>query len=118
MAGPKADWFVGALDVDELGIPDPFDAPVEEVGELIDLSDRRAILKSRVSELLVREEALYNRQVVCEIKDDADTCCSACPLSKAKDSKSQLGSLCRIGREQEEVATELVALRLIERAPS
>lgn len=118
MPGPRADWFVGDFDVDDLGIPDPFDAPVEEIGELIDLSDRKAILRSRFAELLAREGVLHEKAVTCEIKDLDDTCCSACPVSKARDPKVQLGSLCRIGREQEEVLTELAALRIIERDES
>lgn len=112
MSGPKADWFVGTLNTDELGIENPFDAPVEEVGAIIDLSDRTAVLQARFRQLLDRESFLYNKGVTCAIKDDDSTSCHACPVSEAANLQGHLGRLCRTGREQEEVLTELVAVRV------
>lgn len=112
MSGIRADWFIGDLNTDELKIPNPFDAPVEEIGEVIDLSDRTAVLKSRVGQLLAREGFLDKKGVTCAIKESDETSCHACPVSEAHDLTTNLGALCRIGREQEEVLTELVALRI------
>lgn len=102
----RANWFVEAavLPDDE---PDPFSVPIEEVGERIDLRDPKGALELRLKELLNREMSLYSAEVRCEIKDRQDTTCHACPISKAHDRQDALGVLCRIGREQEAVSTEL-----------
>jgi hypothetical protein len=116
MSGPRADWFIGQLNTDELDIDNPFDAPVEEIGEAIDLTDRSDVLHARVGQLLARENFLFNKGVTCAIKDSDETSCHACPVSEAKNLSCRLGALCRLGREQEEVLTELVALR-VKRGP-
>lgn len=105
----KANWFVesvAGLD-DE---PDPFAAPVEEVGERIDLRDPKARLHVRLEELLQHEATLYSRGVACAIKERSDSTCHACPVSHANDHGHELSTLCRVGREQETVLTELAVL--------
>lgn len=106
----RANWFVEKAELldDE---PDPFAMPVEEVGERIDLRDPQAALQLRLDELIRRESNLFAREITCPIKDRADTSCHACPVSKAHDRQDPLGSLCRLGREQEAVLTELAVLR-------
>lgn len=110
MTGTRANWFLQSIDDAEADPDDPFQMPVEEVGQRIDLRDPRGKLELRLQELMVRESRLYDRQVTCSIKDRPDTICSACPVSKAHDPGSVLGALCRIGRETEAVATELGVL--------
>lgn len=102
----RANWFVQAVtDLDDE--PDPFEMPVEEVGRKIDLRDPKAALQLRIEELVQREANLFNAGVCCPIKERPDTTCHACPVSRAGDREVALGALCRVGREQESVLTEL-----------
>jgi hypothetical protein len=105
----RANWFVeqaqAADDPD-----DPWALPIEEIGERIDLRDPRAALELRLRELLLREGHLFERGVTCAIKEKPDTCCHACPVSKAHDPAEALAALCRVGREQERTCTELAVL--------
>lgn len=105
----RANWFVASVtSLDDE--PDPFDAPIEEVGQRIDLRDPRERLEMRFRELIERESNLFNRGTTCPIKDRSDSCCHACPVSKASDPDDALAVLCRVGREQEAVLTELAVL--------
>lgn len=111
----RANWFVAEVEgLDDE--PDPFAMPVEEVGERIDLSDPLGGLRLRLVELLRREGNLDAGGVTCAIKGRTDTCCHACPMSEAHIRDSTLGVLCRLGREQERVLTEIAATT--ERQPS
>ena len=103
----RANWFVAPVISDE---PDPFAAPLEEVGERVDLTDPAAALQLRIVELLRREGNLENAGVTCALKARPDTICHCCSLSMAHDAESPLGVLCRIGREQEQVLTEHAVL--------
>lgn len=101
----KANWFVQeSVSLDE---PDPFAMPIEEVGQRIDLRDPAATLQLKLAELLHREANLDRVGVTCAIKDHPDSTCHACPVSEAHDRETALGSLCRLGREQEITLTEL-----------
>lgn len=105
----KANWFVErAPDLDDE--QDPFSVPVEEVGQRFDLRDPKAALELRLRELVTREGRLCTGGTTCSIKELPDTTCHACPVSKAHDRESRLGVLCRLGREQESVLTELAVL--------
>jgi hypothetical protein len=105
----RAQWFTETLVIDdEL---DPFAAPIEEVGERVDLRDPQAADELRLHELLRREGVLFANGVSCPIKDRPDTTCHACPVSRAHDKEAELGALCRVGREQESVLTRLAAAR-------
>lgn len=110
MAATKANWHVAPAVVGD-DEPDPFSMPVEEIGERVDLRDPAAALELRLIELVRREDRLTGVDVTCPIKDRNDTTCHACPVSQAHDRRSALGSLCRIGREQETALTELAVLR-------
>jgi hypothetical protein len=103
----RANWFVGELPVEDG--PDPFAAPIEEVGERINLRDPKAALDLRLRELVHREANLDATGITCAIKDRSDTSCHACPVSRAH-TEQPLGVLCRIGREQEAVLTERAVL--------
>lgn len=104
----RADWFLAP--VEALNEPDPFSMPIEEVGERLDLRDPRARLELRVTELLHREQNLDRAGVTCAIKDRDDTTCHACPVSCAHNPAQALSALCKVGREQEAVLTELGVL--------
>lgn len=105
----RANWHVEAPVLDDPGI-DPFAMPIEEVGERIDLRDPKGTLELRLAELLHREGNLFNRGVTCPIKDRPDSTCHACPVSQAH-TQEPLSVLCRIGREQESVVTELAVIQ-------
>ena len=93
---------------------DPFSEPetrVEDVGFPIDLRDEPR-LNARLVSLLEVEAALYRRGVTCSIRDRDDTCCSACPVART-DSADPLWPLCRVGREQESVLTQLAVMRRV-----
>lgn len=108
----RANWHTAELDLDDpLGGDDPFAMPIEEVGDPIDLRDRGARLQLRLRELCKKEGNLDRNGVTCPIKDRPDTSCLACPISEAADDTSTRGPLCRIGREQERVCTELAVER-------
>jgi hypothetical protein len=105
----RANWFMEALDgLDDQ--PDPFSQPIEEVGQRIDLRDPQAALEIRLTELLRREGNLEHAGITCPVKARSDTTCHACPISQAG-TDTALSVLCRIGREQESVLTELAVLR-------
>ena len=105
----RANWFTEGVALD--GEPDPFAVPVEEVGTPIDLREPGAVLEIRLRELLHREARLYERSITCSIKDATGSTCHVCPVSQAHDTDVPLGVLCRLGREQEVVLTELAVLR-------
>lgn len=108
MGAARAKWYSGQLPT--ISGPDPFEVEVGEVGELIDLSHSTARLQVRLTELVRRESELDNLGVSCDLKQLHDVVCSACPVSEAGNDSSELGSLCRVGREQEMVLTELAVL--------
>ena len=106
----RANWFLQQIEDGEIDPDDPFQMPVEEVGQRIDLRDPRGKLELRLQELMTRESRLYERGVTCPIKDRPDSTCHACPVSQAHDPSVSLSVLCRLGREQEVVGTELAVL--------
>jgi hypothetical protein len=113
----RANWFVAQLaSLDDE--PDPFDAPIEEVGQRIDLRDPRERLEMRLRELLERESNLFNANITCAIKDMPNSCCHACPVSKATERGDPMHTLCRLGREQEAVLTELAVLACRDETPA
>ena len=106
----QSNWFVERIEAGA-DAGDPFALPVEEVGQRIDLRDPAAVLDVRLHELVMREARLFSSGVSCAIKERPDTTCHACPVSKAHDPSDRFGALCRVGREQERVCTELAVLR-------
>lgn len=105
MPAARTNWHTDRLPT--LDLPDPFEAPVEEVGEPIDLSQRTARLNLRLKELIYREGRLDALGITCDLKDERDILCTLCPVSMAGDEDAPLGDLCRVGREQESVCTQL-----------
>jgi hypothetical protein len=107
----RANWHTADLaDINEE--VDPFSVPIEEVGLRIDLRDEAGRLQARLATLLDQETNLLHCGIRCAIKDRENTCCHACPISKAGLSDDPLSALCRLGREQERVVTDLAVQRL------
>lgn len=103
MSGVKAQWFTDDLpDV----TADPFEAPVEEVGTPIDLT-KPTDLVARLTELVIEEGQLEDAGVRCAIRAMRDSCCSACPVSEARQD-TQLGAFCRNGANLERALTAVI----------
>lgn len=100
----RANWF---LDID-LSAADEDDPPVsiEEIGEPFDLRDP-ASLQALLTRLLHDEQDLYNEGVRCALKQEhEDVVCAVCPVRHTA-SDDPMTALCKIGVEEERVATEL-----------
>jgi hypothetical protein len=108
--GVQANWHSPVVEIDD---GDPFEnvpARVEDVGIpiVLDGGDRKAQLSQTLIHAM-EAEAMFDAQGIrCAIKGHAETTCHACPLSKRVDSRHQ--ALCRLGKRQEEVLTELVVI--------
>lgn len=105
MSVARTNWYSDQLPT--LDLDDPFEVPVEDVGEPIDLSEPTARLNVRLQELVNREGQLDELGITCELKGRTGVVCSLCPVSQAANEKSPLGALCRVGQEQEAVCTQL-----------
>lgn len=103
----RANWHTAELAELADWAEDPFEAPIEEVGAPIDLGGPEARLHIELAELVRREANLDRVGITCPIKDRPDTTCHACPVSEAARREKPIGSLCRLGREQERVLTAL-----------
>lgn len=108
----RANWHTAELAELTDWPEDPFEAPIEEVGTPIDLGSPEARLNVELVELLRRENNLDQAGITCAIKDRPDTTCHACPVSEAARREKPIGSLCRLGREQERVLTELAVYQV------
>lgn len=80
------------------------------MGTPIDLDGPEAKLNARLVSLVRRENHLDERGITCAVKDRADTSCHACPMSQHEATDSDLGMLCRLGREQEQVVTTIAVM--------
>jgi hypothetical protein len=106
----KAVWHNDVAVVEEDGDvfgEDATPVKVMTVGTPIDLNASVATLDKRLCDLLTMEGDLDAIGTTCPIKDNDLTSCFACPLYEGGDPSSTLGSLCRIGREQQSVLTIL-----------
>lgn len=113
--GLKADWHQNLSELPSSERQAEYDPLVDPAYAPplppIDLSTPEPKLHQHLHTLLEQEGVLFEREVVCEIKDKPDTTCLACPVSSARDYSSPMGQLCRVGQEQERVATVLIAQR-------
>lgn len=75
------------------------------------LSDPDQLL-DEVAKLIEQESALFNQGLTCEVKDRADTACSACPFSHHNEEGHPLQQLCHVGQEQERILTLHAHLKL------
>jgi hypothetical protein len=108
--GVRANWFVGddlGTAVEDRPLPSPMppaEERIEDVGVPFDLRDPDSLLAS-LTKLIEQEAALFNQGITCDVKDRADTSCSACPFAHHQEEGHPLQVLCEIGREQERVCT-------------
>ena len=109
----KAKWHSQLPDVPE---EDPFQARVEQLGLPIRLDRTHAQINERIAQTVQQEQGLFNLGIVCAIKDRDDTSCHACPLSAHEDPEAPLHLLCKLGREQEVLLTQLAVARETSRA--
>jgi hypothetical protein len=112
--GLTADWHHSLTELPESvretydPLTDPsYSAPLPP----IDIKTSEATLHQHLDALLDQEGVLDERGVTCAIKDKPDATCLACPVSSARDYSTPMGQLCRVGQEQERVATVLIAQR-------
>lgn len=109
----RANWHV---DLVSPSTADPFSEQetldVEVHGRVIELDDE-AKLNERVIALVNKEGRLYARGIRCAIRDENDSCCSACGV-RCTDSQDPLKSLCDLGAEQERVLTQLAVQRHVQ----
>jgi hypothetical protein len=101
------------LDVPDEDV-DPLAARVEQVGVPITLHADFAAINDRLLELVQVEGRLFNAGIRCAIRDRDDTTCLGCPIS-AHEENTELAALCRCGREQERVSTEMAVMREAQR---
>jgi len=83
--------------------------PIEQVGTPIDLSGEQATLQQELLEHMNAEADLFDLGVSCGIRDRADTCCHACPISQ-HEGAGLAADLCRNGRAIELVVTRLAVI--------
>lgn len=91
--------------IKESGPADPFAGPIAEVGVRVDLTNTDE-LEYRLVDTLRQEGALEEEGITCRVKAKADTSCHACPIAEAH-LQTPLSVLCRIGRTQELLCTQL-----------
>lgn len=108
----KADWF-DSLESTDAGI-DPFaqasSALVDDLPVIaISMEDSDDELRAHLRTLIDREGRLSACGITCRLKELPDMTCLGCPVSKAGDKNDAMSVLCRIGRDQETVASMLIA---------
>lgn len=101
----QANWFLGDLDgVEEPDPLGPAQTRIEDVGTPIDLAGDHAKLNALLVTTLSEEQALFEAGITCAVKDNAQTCCSACPIRRSDDLEP-LTALCKVGVRQERLVT-------------
>lgn len=122
----KADWGAQAV-VDELPTElqesekfDPFDA-ARSAWTMINALDKTqpvaditletpvSVLRAMLSVSVKREARFDAAGITCALKDCGEVSCLACPFNKAADDDDPKQTLCKIGMEQDILATYLLA---------
>lgn len=83
------------------------DIPMRKVS----IDTPEADLRNYLGALVRGEARLFDAGITCDLKDQDDMSCLACPLSKAKDPDDPKSALCRRGQAQEVVTSTLLAQR-------
>lgn len=95
--GVRANWF------DAPGTtPNLTPSPLPTGGSVV------TALESELATLVDRETELASCGVTCPIRDNPNTTCAVCPLSRHADALDPLQPLCKLGRRLDRVMTELV----------
>lgn len=106
--GVTANWFLGDIEIAEESDPlGPAQARIEDMGTPIDLEGGTAKLRTKLLTLLEQESRLFNSGTSCQVKDNAQGCCSACPI-RHRDELDPMSALCSLGVEQERLVTLMV----------
>ena len=109
----QANWFSNLTTaVDD----DVFGPRVQDVGKPIDLQDAPK-LNERLMALLQREQELAQAGTTCDVRDQNDSICSACPLRQT-DPLEATTALCNVGVEMERTLTKIAIARVSGRAPT
>lgn len=69
-------------------------------------------LRERLVISVRREARLYQAGISCELKDNAEVTCLACPYSEAENPESKKSGLCRLSKSQDVLLTLLHAKRV------
>jgi hypothetical protein len=78
--------------------------------QLVGIETPIDVLQARLSGLIRREGALFEKGVTCSLKDNPEMSCIACPFSKAESPELEGEcQLCRIGVGQERLSTLILA---------
>lgn len=86
------------------------------MGAVIDLYGSEPQLRQELHGLVTRERRLYDAGISCAIRDAPDSCCSACPVFTADETKA-ISALCKVGRAQDKVLTALAVAKHGQAAP-
>lgn len=103
---PKANWHLDFEEPDD----DPFESHVEV--ELDITTARIPELEEHLEDLNEREGKLASvLGTTCPIKGRDGVSCSACPIYEGHLPDAERAPLCRLGRRQERVTTQIAVLR-------
>lgn len=101
----KARWRLAEL-IDE--DDDPFDAVILSSGLQVNLAGSEEELFVALRETLRIESMIFNRGIVCALKDEGQDCRS-CPVQQL-DRDVPLSALCRLGKDQHQIQERTEAL--------
>jgi len=94
---------------------DPFDTVVYSSGLVIDLTGDEHELEAALKATLRVESQLFDRGLVCELKDGGQDCLS-CPIPQMNPAE-RLSRLCRLGKDQVNIMDRLEDRRQARIAP-
>lgn len=106
MSGIKADWRLSELA--EVAA-DPFETMILSSGLRVDLGGSEDEVFQGIVSSLDLEGALFNRGIICELKDGGQDCLT-CPSFTSRSDESRT-PLCLLGRDQRTIENELNARR-------
>lgn len=110
----QANWFSADLGQKD---DDVFGPRVRDVGQPIDLLGDAPKLNERLNVLLRQEFELEQAGTTCEVRNQSDSTCSACPLRQS-DPLEPTTALCNVGVEMERTLTRIAILRVSGRSSS
>lgn len=106
MTGIKADWRLAEL---LESADDPFDTMIFSSGLRVDLTGSDEEVFEGLKRSLSIEGSLYNKGVVCALKDEGQDCLT-CPSFTARSDETR-APLCLVGRDQRTIEKEIEARR-------
>jgi hypothetical protein len=111
VSSAKADWHLAdLLDATE----DPFDTMIYSSGLTVDLTGSEEDLAAAVAETLAMERRLFERGVICDLKDNGQDC-QTCPMPMSDE--RGLHPLCRVGKDQFNLLGRLAQRKRTRQAP-